>query len=226
MKKYDINKMLEEWGGNIATSDPFPRSDEAPEDTDQISAANIGDMATNQPGPGNPENIPGPDKKKVVKEAPGDIATPPETKKPAPKKPPMTAPDMQAPPGGMGGDPSMDGMDPSMMDDPSMMGMGMQSGPTDVFEVGRIYELKKIYSRLVSMQSYLSGTTDPNLIKLRNYVSGTMDLFRTLISNVALYKDRMDEIIVVFYKVVDNVYAILSKYYKDKDSGKMVQAVE
>ena len=76
------------------------------------------------------------------------------------------------------------------------------------------------------MQSYLAGTTDPNLIKLRNYVSSTIDLFRTLISNVTLYKDRLDEIIVVFYKVVDNVYEILSKYYKDKDIGKMVQAVE
>jgi hypothetical protein len=99
-------------------------------------------------------------------------------------------------------------------------------GPTSTFDVGRVYELKKIYSRLVSMQSYLAGTTDPNLIKLRNYVAGSMDLFRTLISNIALYKDRLDEIIIVFYKVVDNVYSILSKYYKDKDSGKMVQAIE
>ena len=76
------------------------------------------------------------------------------------------------------------------------------------------------------MQSYLAGTTDVNLIKLRNYVSQTMDLFRTLISNIALYKDKLDEIIVVFYKVVDNVYVILSKYYKDTGSGKTVQAIE
>jgi len=238
MKKYDINKMLEEWGStSMSTIGPFPGTEKDPEDVDDLTADEGSkgsmDLNTHFPGPSDPENIPGPDRKKLnIKEA-GEIV---DTNKPAPtpkdkgpaKEPPMTAPDMKTPLG-MGGDPSMGGMDSSMAGgDPSMMGMGITPGPADSGEVGRVYELKKIYSRLVSMQSYLAGTTDVNLIKLRNYVSNTMDLFRTLISNIALYKDRLDEIIVVFYKVVDNVYVILSKYYKDNTNGNdvMVQALE
>ena len=53
----------------------------------------------------------------------------------------------------------------------------------------------------------------PNLIKLRNYVSNTMDLFRTLISNIALYKDRLDEI----FKLQKGLSEImkLDRYPKD-----------
>ena len=241
MKKYDINKMLDEWGGSsIGSQNPFPAGDHDPEDVEDLKGSNNAggasvDLTTNIHGPSDPQNIPGPDRKKVVKEEEDQLvpskpkapATPPTTQASQQmKEPPMKTPDMMGPP--PSGDPSMYGMDPSMAGgDPSMMGMGMEMpGPADAGEVGRIYELKKIYSRLVSMQSYLAGTTDVNLIKLRNYVSNTMDLFRTLISNIALYKDRIDEIIVVFYKVVDNVYVILSKYYKDKDSGKMIKAIE
>jgi len=240
MKKYDINKMLDEWGGSsISSQNPFPAGDDEPEDVEDLAATNdsgaaSADLTTNIPGPSDPQNRPGADRKKVVKEAPGDVAStsipaPAPKEKPPKKEPPMTTPDMKMNPSMMG--PPSGGADPSMggMQDPSMMGMGMETpGPTDAGEVGRVYELKKIYSRLVSMQSYLAGTTDVNLIKLRNYVSNTMDLFRTLISNIALYKDRLDEIIVVFYKVVDNVYVILSKYYKDNTNGNdvMVQALE
>lgn len=224
MKKYDIDKMLKEWGGSsVASQDPYDSSESQPQDVEDLTSdggeAGAGvDLTTNQPGPSNPQNRPGADRTKVMKEAPGDVVPTTSEPKPKPKKPPMMTPDMQ-PPTGMGG------MSPDGMEDP-MMGMMTPPGPTDLFEVGRVYELKKIYSRLVSMQSYLSGSTDINLVKLRNYVSNTMDLFRTLMSNVALYKEKLDEIIVILYKVVDNVYVVLSKYYKDKDSGKMVQALE
>jgi len=229
MKKYNIKKMLDEWGSSsIASVNPFPGTDEDPmdvedlvgaDDSEDLGSKTSPDLTTNFPGPANPENHPGADNKQLnIKEA--DELVPP---KPKPK---MVTPDMAT---SSGMDPSMAGMDPSMAGmDPSMMGMGMQTGPTDSQGVGRVYELKKIYSRLVSMQSYLSSSTDVNLIKLRNYVSNTMDLFRTLISNIALYKDNLDEIIIAFYKVVDNVYVILSKYYKDNTNGNdvMVRAIE
>jgi len=218
MKDYNVCNILDEWysTGNLSLGSPYPASTTDPQDVEELSGGDSGpsgttNITTNMPAPNDPENIPGPDKKKVVKEA---GAEPVNTTTPAPT--PQEAPM----------DPSLMGQDPSLMgQDPSLMGMATP-GPTNTFEVGRIYELKKIHSRLVSMQSYLTGTTDPNLIKLRNYVSKSIDLFRTLISNITLYKDRLDEIIIVFYKVVDNVYVILSKYYKDKDSNKMVQAVE
>lgn len=221
MKKYDTDSMLEIWstGSSLSSEDPYPSSPTDVENTEDLASMGSSDLTTHTPGPD------GYDINKSIHKKSTKITeaeTPPEEEIPtqAPAPPPQEVPSQ--------GDPSMM-QDPSMMggaQDPSMMGMAPPEGPTSTFDVGRVYELKKIYSRLVSMQSYLAGTTDPNLIKLRNYVSGTMDLFRTLISNIALYKDRLDEIIIVFYKVVDNVYAILSKYYKDKDSGKMVQAIE
>jgi len=235
MKKYDINTMLDEWGSSsIASINPFPGTEEDPTDVEDLIGSDddnkdLGsktspDLTTHFSGPANPENIPGPDKKKLnIEEADELVPNPPKPK----KEPPMVTPDMKMDPSMMGSPPGgASGMDPSM--DPSMMGMGMPTGPADSFEVGRIYELKKIYSRLVSMQSYLAGSTDVNLIKLRNYVSNTMDLFRTLISNIALYKDNLDDIIITFYKVVDNVYVILSKYYKDNTTGNdiMVRAIE
>ena len=232
MKEYNVKKMLEIWstGSSISAQNPFPGNigdSESIEGVEDLAldggSKSSQDLNTNILGPSDPENIPGPDKK-YVKEAEGDVTktnAPTEVPK---KEPPMTTPDMQMDPSMMQ-NPGMGGGEAGM--DPSMMGMGMgASGPTDTFEVGRIYELKKIYSRLVSMQSYLSATTDVNLIKLRNYIANTIDLFRTLISNIELYKDRLDEIIVIFYKVVDNVYLVLSKYYKDNDSGKMIQAIE
>ena len=231
MKKYDLKKMLDEWGSSsIASTNPFPGTESDPEDVEDLTSddgsKSSPDLATNFPGPSDPENMPGPDKKKLNIEEAADQLTPKEPKEP--KTPPMTTPDMKMDPSMMGSGPPVGAAGGDMGMDPSMMGMGMQTGPADTFEVGRIYELKKIYSRLVSMQSYLSGTTDVNLINLRNYVSNTMDLFRTLISNIALYKDKLDEIIVTFYKVVDNVYVILSKYYKDNTTGNdiMVKAIE
>ena len=231
MKKNDIHKMLNEWGTTSSASiGPFPSSKETPEDVEDLATnggdTNSGslDLTTNIPGPSDPENIPGPDKKIVnIKEADEQTKKP----TPAPIQKPKPVENGTYPPEGV--DPSMTGVDPNMAGvDPSMVGMGMQVGPTNSQEVGRVYELKKIYSRLVSMQSYLSGSTDINLVKLKSYVANTMDLFRTLISNVTLYKDNLDDIIIAFYKVVNNIYMILSKYYKDNTTGnnKMVQAIE
>jgi hypothetical protein len=223
MKKYDINSMLEAWssGSSLSSNDPFPAPTTDGEEVDDLINQGAADLTTNVTAPdGHDINKALHAKSFKVTEA----ELPPEEE----EMPPEQDPTMMQDPSMGGGAMPPPGSDPNAManQDPSMMGMPPLVGPTSTFDVGRVYELKKIYSRLVSMQSYLAGTTDPNLIKLRNYVAGTMDLFRTLISNVTLYKDRLDEIIIVFYKVVDNVYSILSKYYKDKDSGKMVQAIE
>lgn len=219
MKRYNFNGMLESWstGASLSSNDPFPApSNDSGDENEDIINQGTSDMTTNVPGPDGYDINKSIHKKSLqVTEA----EVPPEEEEVPPEQ---MDPSMMQDPSMAAGDPNAAGAQ-----DPSMMGgMPPPVGPTSTFDVGRVYELKKIYSRLVSMQSYLAGTTDPNLIKLRNYVAGTMDLFRTLISNIALYKDKLDEIIVVLYKVVDNVYSILSKYYKDKDSGKMVQAIE
>jgi len=103
------------------------------------------------------------------------------------------------------------GMDASM--DP--MG-GEDKGPQSPEEVGRVYELKKIHSRLVSIESHLSGCSSEELVELRGFVSRALELFDSLISNVDLYKDKLPDIIVTYYKFLDAVFLKLKKHYKEK----------
>jgi len=89
---------------------------------------------------------------------------------------------------------------------------------TDV-EIGRIYELKKIFSRLVSIETFLSTSSNEELLLLRTYVVKVIDLFKIMIDNITAFRDRTDEIIVMFYQFLRKTYIILKKYYnleKDK----------
>ena len=100
------------------------------------------------------------------------------------------------------------------------MGLGIpEEEPKEPKELGRIYELKKIYTRLVSIESYLSTSSDETLIKLRNYVSRAIELFQLLISNIDSYTDKIDNIIITFYKFLELVYNLLKQYYKNKESN-------
>ena len=129
----------------------------------------------------------------------------------------------------VGGTPMAWGMDPSMagMTDPSMganiPGMGMDrdemglSHPPTAEQIGRIFELKKIYSRLLSIEQYLAFSSDEFLLNLKLYISKAIELFETLIFNLDSFKNRLDDIIVLYYTFVQSVYDLLEKYYKKKD---------
>ena len=44
-------------------------------------------------------------------------------------------------------------------------------------QLGRVYELKKIYSRLASVESFLSRTTNEEILEIRKMVAQSIDLF-------------------------------------------------
>lgn len=94
---------------------------------------------------------------------------------------------------------------------------GEEQVPQDPKYIGRVYELKKIYARLVSIESFLNDASDPKLLKLRKYISSTIELFQTLINNISAYIDNIDDLIVLFYKFLLIVYSILRKYYKEEE---------
>lgn len=121
--------------------------------------------------------------------------------------------------------------DPSMTDPTAAGGMpagdvagmgampGMeQTEPLTSTEIGRVFELKKIYSRLISVESYLTETegADKSLLNLRKFVSQGINLFEVVIVNFEQYKDKVDPIIVTFYEFIDMVYGTLRKYYKNQ----------
>ena len=113
-----------------------------------------------------------------------------------------------------GADPGM-GMDPGMGGDMAGMGgMGEQEEKLTSSQIGRVYELKKIYSRLSSVESYLSRATDQSILELRKYVSQSIDLFEVVISNYDQYKENVDDIIIQFYEFLDVIYSSIRTYYK------------
>lgn len=141
----------------------------------------------------------------------------------APRDPGTPAADPAIGGGTPGGDP---GVDPTMTDpalggvDP--MGAGGAGGigtpdrdyvKLDSNDLGRVYEMKKIYSRLTSVESYLSESTDQQLLELRRSVGKAIDLFEVVITNISKFKDKIDPIIVTFYEFLDQVYSTLRKYH-------------
>ena len=110
------------------------------------------------------------------------------------------------------------------MTDPNAMagGMGMDQSyevnmPTNDEQIGRIFELKKIYERLLSLDSYLSFSADPVLIKLRTFTGDAVDLFEVVISNIMKFQEKIDEIIIIYYKFLNLIYNVIKVYFKRKD---------
>lgn len=172
--------------------------------------------------------------KRDLSEAVKDENAPDPNEAETPEPPP------EEPPGDVGGDPNLamndpaaagGAPDPNVMDpnmDPNMMGgMGGNVDPMtgqpieDPQHLGRIYEIKKIYTRLTSIESYLASESDEILVKIRGYVSQAIQLFEILASNLQTYKDKLDDIIIQYYKFLDTVFDLVKNRYKElKDKQK------
>lgn len=97
------------------------------------------------------------------------------------------------------------------------MGLGMGMEPEEVKtagQLGRIYELKKLYARLTSIESYLSNESSSELLEIRNYVSQAIELFEIISANFDSYKDKLDEIIIIYYKFILEIYNNVQDFYK------------
>jgi hypothetical protein len=138
----------------------------------------------------------------------------------APRDPGTPAADPAIGGGTPGGDPGLD---------PTMGTAGLGGGALgiggaqdrdyvklDSSEIGRVYEMKKIYARLTSVEAYLSESTDQNLLELRRGVGKAINLFEVVITNISKFKDKIDPIIVTFYEFLDQVYSILKKYHMEQ----------
>jgi len=101
------------------------------------------------------------------------------------------------------------------------MGMGTEEEPKTAGQLGRIYELKKIYARLTAIELYLASESSKELLQVRGYVSQSIELFEVISANFDSYLEKLDEIIVMFYKFILEVYSIVKDYYKKEaeDSG-------
>jgi hypothetical protein len=99
-----------------------------------------------------------------------------------------------------------------------MSDMGGMGAPEEelksVKEIGRIYELKKIYARLTSLESFLAHESDEVLLNTRTLISQSIELFYVVASNLESYKENLDEIIVMYYKFLREIYYKVRTYFK------------
>lgn len=118
----------------------------------------------------------------------------------------------------MGGDPNMmGGMAPGMgapgMMDPNMMGGMMGPQPLDPGNIGKVFILKKIYTRLISVQENLDKLCGAEFDEIKSHVSESIEHFQNVIKNFDQFKDKLDEIISLYQRflvsVVNKVERIL-----------------
>jgi len=161
----------------------------------------------------------------LLREAPEDEAPPeepPAEEAPAPEAAPEAPPEEGAEPPAEG----MEGAEGEMPPEEGMEGQpGMEGEEAkSPSEIGRIYELKKIYTRLTTIESYLADSSDPDLLRIRLLVSKSIELFEILSSNIPTYqppkapKERIDEIIIMYYKFLKQIYESVAKHYKEQNN--------
>ena len=134
---------------------------------------------------------------------------------------------------GMPMDPSAQQNDPlqglgdaSAPQDPMGMGMGgidpMTGMPMDPSQqktftaVGRAYKLKKIYDILDKISSLLHTTPDTKLQEISKEVDEGFELFRLVVNNLKLYKDQVDDLIIMYYAMLKNVCDNIENVYKER----------
>jgi len=151
---------------------------------------------------------------KVVDLNPGEMREQDEELAPEPAiEEPAAEPDM----GDVGADPGM-GADPGIGDpglggDPNAMMPGEEE-PKTPNELGRTYEMKKIYSRLVSMNEYLADERSPKILKTKLNIAKAIDLFSVIGANPDSYTEKIDEIIIGYYKFLEAAYKRIRSFYK------------
>jgi len=127
--------------------------------------------------------------------------------------------------GGMGADPNDpmpgfgDTTDPAAggMGGMDMGGMGgaPQKTPTTI---GRIYIMTKIYYKLAALSYVLSNNPDKDLINLSKQVNESFEIYKLVISNMKIFKDKIDDTIIMYYQFIREVTKYLEGYYKGKSS--------
>jgi len=139
-------------------------------------------------------------------------------------EPDLTTPEIEGGEEAAVEDPAMAGGEEDMGDMGAEAGMGDEMGgmpgeekeePLTPGQIGRVYELKKIYTRLSALENMLQDVTDMEMIEVRNLISKAIDLFKTLSANFDVYKEKLDDIIIIFYKFLDVSYKKVRDYFKN-----------
>jgi len=90
--------------------------------------------------------------------------------------------------------------------DPNAMGAEPVEDPAvRIQKIGRIFELKKIFTRLITVQNYLMEFSDDKFDEMKTSVDEALELFHIVSININTYSEELDEIIVNYYKFLTDV---------------------
>jgi len=116
------------------------------------------------------------------------------------------------------------GMDPNQQQMgiyPSMMG-GMQGTQQEIprtsEQIGRLYEMNKIYARLYAIDKILKTIADEKLEKTKKTMNDAFDIYRMVLNNYSKYKDKMDEIILRYYDYIGSLTNELKDYFESRET--------
>ena len=105
----------------------------------------------------------------------------------------------------------------SNMDSPDMGNPGEMDDPNagpSLEQIGRVYELKQLYNRLVSIRNHVSIFVEDEFDNIKKILSKAIDLFDLVINNYSQYEDRIDLIIVMYYNLINEIYEEVKTKYK------------
>lgn len=86
--------------------------------------------------------------------------------------------------------------------------------------IGKIYELKKIHQKLVSISNMIDHFASADFEDLRNYVNKGLELFNIVTDNFAVFKDNIDILISDYYRFLERVVEKFEKLTKKLENEK------
>lgn len=97
--------------------------------------------------------------------------------------------------------------------------------PTQLVQVkislGRIYELKKIYTKLLAISKLLDARSDVKYVELEKETDEALDMFHVISLNLDKFQPKIDEIIVEYYRFIkralEELETLATKKSKDEN---------
>jgi len=83
--------------------------------------------------------------------------------------------------------------------------------------IGRIYELKKIYSKLLAVSNLLDSHSDEKFRDLEKRVDESLDMFHIISLNLDKFESKIDKIIIEFYAFIQEALEEMETLSKKKE---------
>jgi hypothetical protein len=93
----------------------------------------------------------------------------------------------------------------------------LEEEPLSKSELGKAYELKKIYIRLTTLELFLSNDSHPELLDIQKNIHQAIKLFDVILSNFDAYKEKINDIIIMYYKFINEIYKKVKQFYAKKN---------